>query len=512
VALVCILFLWHVRSALVAIITLPIAIIVSFVPLYWLGLTSNIMSLGGIAIAIGAMIDAAIIMVENAQKALEHFREEHGRDPASQERFDVIVAAAKSVGRPLFFSLLVITVSFIPVFSLEAQEGRLFRPLAFTKTFAMFFAAIAGVTLVPVLMTWLIRGKITPEVKNPINRFLIWLYQPFVSFVLRFPWVTILLSLLVLGLTYIPFSRLGKEFMPPLNEGTLLYMPTAVPGMSITEATKILQIQDRILRQFPEVESVFGKAGQADTSTDPAPLSMFETVVQLKPPELWPPGTTWDSLIARMNEASKTPGMAQIFWMPIQTRTEMLTTGFRSVLGIKVFGPDLKGIENVAVQIEKVLSDFPNTRSAFAERTTGGYFLDFSLNREAAARYGLGVGEVNQIVESAIGGNTIGMTVEGRERYPSAYATHGIFAVISTVSNASSFLHQRVRRSRSPCWQMSIIEPGLHRSGKKTRSSSGMSLWISRAAISMGTFGRPRTRSVRRFTSAGLLYSVGGPV
>ena len=418
VALVCILFLWHFRSALVAIITLPIAIIISFMPLYGLGLTSNIMSLGGIAIAIGAMIDAAIIMVENAHKALEHFKEEHGQDPTGGERFEVIVDAAKSVGRPLFYSLLVITVSFIPVFSLEAQEGRLFRPLAFTKTFSMFFAAILGVTLVPVLMIWLIRGKITPEIKNPLNRFLIWLYQPFVNFVLRFRWLTILLSLIVLGLTWIPFSQLGDEFMPPLNEGTLLYMPTAIPGMSMTEATKILQIQDRILRKFPEVESVFGKAGQADTSTDPAPLSMFETVVQLKPPEQWPNGVTWDQLIARMNEASKTPGMAQIFWMPIQTRTEMLTTGFRSVLGIKVFGPDLKGIENVAVQIEQVLSDFPNTRSAFAERTTGGYFLDFSVNRDAAARYGLQVQDVNQIVESAIGGNTVAMTVEGRERYP----------------------------------------------------------------------------------------------
>ncbi|HET9377138.1 MAG TPA: CusA/CzcA family heavy metal efflux RND transporter, partial [Chthoniobacterales bacterium] len=418
VALVCLLFLWHVRSALVAIITLPIAIIVSFVPMYWLGLTSNIMSLGGIAIAIGAMIDAAIIMVENAHKALEHFKEEHGHDPIGKERFQVIVNAAKSVGRPLFYSLLVITVSFIPVFSLEAQEGRLFRPLAFTKTFSMFFAAIGGVTLVPVLMVWLIRGKITPEIKNPLNRLLIWLYRPLVNFVLRFRWLTIGVSLLVLALTWIPFSRLGSEFMPPLNEGTLLYMPTAIPGMSITEATKILQIQDRILRTFPEVESVFGKAGQADTSTDPAPLSMFETVVQLKPPEQWPAGVTWDKLIAQLNEASKTPGMAQIFWMPIQTRTEMLTTGFRSVLGIKVFGPDLKGIEDVAVQIEKALTDFPNTRSAFAERTTGGYFLDFSVNRQVAARYGLRVEDVNQIVETAVGGNTIGTTVEGRERYP----------------------------------------------------------------------------------------------
>jgi copper/silver efflux system protein len=418
VAIVSILFLWHVRSALVAIITLPIAIILSFVPMLWLGLTSNIMSLGGIAIAIGAMIDAAIIMVENAHKALEHFRDGHGHDARGRERFEVVIAAAKSVGRPLFFSLLVITVSFIPVFSLEAQEGRLFRPLAFTKTFAMLFASILGVVLVPVLMAWFIRGKITPETKNPINRFLIWIYRPFVDVVLRFRVLTLLVALVVLALTYIPFSRLGKEFMPPLNEGTLLYMPTAIPGMSVTEATKVLQIQDRILRKFPEVESVFGKAGQADTPTDPAPLSMFETVVQLKPPEQWRPGMTWEKLIAQMNEVTKTPGMAQIFWMPIQTRTEMLTTGFRSVLGIKVFGPDLKGIQSVAVAIEKALSNFPNTRSAFAERTSGGYFLDFSPNREAAARYGLRVEDVNQIVETAIGGNTIGTTVEGRERYP----------------------------------------------------------------------------------------------
>jgi Cu(I)/Ag(I) efflux system membrane protein CusA/SilA len=418
VAIVSILFLWHVRSALVAIITLPIAIILSFVPMLWLGLTSNIMSLGGIAIAIGAMIDAAIIMVENAHKALEHFRDEHGHDARGRERFEVVIAAAKSVGRPLFFSLLVITVSFIPVFSLEAQEGRLFRPLAFTKTFAMLFASILGVVLVPVLMAWFIRGKITPETKNPINRFLIWIYRPFVDVVLRFRVLTLLVALVVLALTYIPFSRLGKEFMPPLNEGTLLYMPTAIPGMSVTEATKVLQIQDRILRKFPEVESVFGKAGQADTPTDPAPLSMFETVVQLKPPEQWRPGMTWEKLIAQMNDVTKTPGMAQIFWMPIQTRTEMLTTGFRSVLGIKVFGPDLKGIQSVAVAIEKALSNFPNTRSAFAERTSGGYFLDFSPNREAAARYGLRVEDVNQIVETAIGGNTIGTTVEGRERYP----------------------------------------------------------------------------------------------
>ncbi len=418
VALVCLVFLWHVRSALVAIITLPVAIILSFVPMFYMGLTSNIMSLGGIAIAIGAMVDAAIIMVENAHKALEHFREAHGREPDNSERVHVIVAAAKTVGRPLFFSLLVITVSFIPVFSLTAQEGRLFKPLAYTKTFSMFFAALLGVTLVPVLMTLLIRGKITPERKNPVNLFLIWAYQPLVNFVLRFRWLTLLCAALILAATIFPFSRLGSEFMPPLNEGTLLYMPTAVPGMSITEATRILQIQDRQLKQIPEVETVFGKTGQSETPTDPAPLSMFETIVSFKPFDLWRPGMTWEKLIAEMNANIKTPGMANIFWMPIQTRTEMLTTGFRSVLGVKVFGPDLAGIQNVAIQIEKALSDLPDTRSAFAERTTGGYFLDFTVNREAAARYGLTVQDVNDVVETAIGGKTITTTVEGRERYP----------------------------------------------------------------------------------------------
>ncbi len=418
VALVCLVFLWHVRSALVAIITLPIAIILSFLPMLWLGLTSNIMSLGGIAIAIGAMVDAAIIMVENAHKALEHFREKHGREPDNAERIDAIIGAAKTVGRPLFFSLLVITVSFIPVFSLTAQEGRLFKPLAYTKTFSMFFAALLGVTLVPVLMTLLIRGKITPEVRNPVNRFLIWTYQPFVNFVLRFRWPTLIAAVALLAVTVIPFRRLGSEFMPPLNEGTLLYMPTAVPGMAVGEATRILQIQDRQLRKIPEVERVFGKAGQSETSTDPAPLAMFETVVSLKPPDQWRPGMTWDKIVAEMNANIKTPGMANIFWMPIQTRTEMLTTGFRTALGIKVFGPDLAGIEGVAIQVEKALTDFPNTRSVFAERTTGGYFLDFTVNREAAARYGLRVADVNDVIESAIGGKTITTTVEGRERYP----------------------------------------------------------------------------------------------
>jgi Cu(I)/Ag(I) efflux system membrane protein CusA/SilA len=418
VALVCLIFLWHLRSALVAIITLPIAILASFIPMFYSHLTSNIMSLGGIAIAIGAMIDAAIIMVENAHKSLEHFRQEHGREPNNGERIEVIVTAAKTVGRPLFFSLLVITVSFLPVFALTAQEGRLFKPLAFTKTFSMFFAAMLAITLAPVLMTLLIRGRIAPEVKNPINRFLISVYEPALNFVLRFRWFVLLGALLLLLLTIFPFARLGKEFMPPLNEGTLLYMPTAVPGMSITEATKILQIQDRQLKKFPEVTTVFGKAGQADSSTDPAPLSMFETIVSLKPFDQWPRGVTWEKFLAELNMDLRTPGMANIFWMPIQTRTEMLTTGFRSALGLKVFGPDLQGIENLAVQIEKAIVDLPDTRSAFAERTVGGYFLDFDVNREAAARYGLTAGDVNDVVETAIGGKTITTTVEARERYP----------------------------------------------------------------------------------------------
>jgi Cu(I)/Ag(I) efflux system membrane protein CusA/SilA len=418
VALVCLVFLWHVRSALVAIITLPIAIVLSFIPMSWMHLTSNIMSLGGIAIAIGAMVDAAIIMVENAHKGLENFHEEHGREPDGAERFDVIVKAAKTVGRPLFFSLLVITVSFIPVFTLQGQEGRLFQPLAYTKTFSMFFAAVLGITLTPILMTLLIRGKITPEHRNPVNRLLIWLYHPVVNWVLRHRWITLASAALLLVATVFPYLRVGREFMPPLNEGTLLYMPTAAPGMSITEATRVLQIMDRLLKQIPEVDRVFGKAGQAETATDPAPVSMFETVVSLKPTAQWRPGMTWDKLVAEMNAKVRVPGMANIFWMPIQTRTEMLTTGFRSVLGIKVFGPDLDRIQETTLQIERALTGFPDTRSVFAERSMSGYLLDFTVNRQAAARYGLTVGDVNDVVEMAIGGKTLTTTVEGRERYP----------------------------------------------------------------------------------------------
>ena len=419
VSLVCIVFLWHFRSALVAIIMLPLAILLSFIPFQHLHLTANIMSLGGIAIAIGAMVDAAIIMIENAHKFLERAREEnHGKELSNGQRVEAILAAARLVGRPLFFSLLVITVSFVPVFSLEEQAGRLFKPLAYTKTFAMFFAALLSITLVPVLMVWFIRGRITPESKNPVNRFLIWIYRPLVDWVLRFPKTTIALSVLALALTVIPVVKLGSEFMPPLNEGDLLYMPTAIPGIAIDEAVKVLQGQDRILKSFPEVETVFGKAGQAETSTDPAPLSMFETTVQLKPKEEWPKGMTWDKLVEEINQKTKTPGMANVFWMPIQTRTQMLTTGFRSNLGIKVFGKDLGEINRIGTDIERALSDLPQTRSAFAERTTGGRYLDITPDRDAIARYGLKIDDVNTVVESAIGGATISQTVEGRERYP----------------------------------------------------------------------------------------------
>ena len=324
----------------------------------------------------------------------------------------------KEVGRPVFFSILVITVSFLPIFTLEYQEGRLFKPLAFTKTFAMFFSSLLAITITPALIALLVTGKVKPEEKNPISRFLIGLYDPVVSFVLRFKKTVLLSSVVILVLTIFPFLKLGSEFMPPLNEGTILYMPTAVPGMSITEASKILQTQDKMLMQFPEVERVFGKIGRSESPTDSAPLSMVETVVILKPEGKWREGMTWEKLVSEMNQTVKLPGMANIFWMPIQTRTEMLTSGFRSNLGIKVFGPDLDTIEKIAVDIESVLAKTPGTRSAFAERITGGYFLDFDIDREKAARYGLTVGEVEDVIETAIGGKNISQTVEGQERYP----------------------------------------------------------------------------------------------
>jgi copper/silver efflux system protein len=410
VSLIAILFLFHLRSALVVILILPIAILLSFIPMAYLKVTSNIMSLGGIAIAIGAMVDAAIVMVENAHKRLE-------QNP-STDRTETIIAAAKEVGRPLFFSLLVIAVSFLPIFALEAQEGRLFTPLAYTKTFAMLFATALSVTLAPVLMVALIRGRIRPETKNPLNRVLIALYRPVLMGALRVRWLVLALAITAVGLTVPVFMRLGAEFMPPLNEGTILYMPTTVPGLSIPEGAKILQVQDRLLKAFPEVERVFGKMGKAPTATDPAFTGMAEITVTLKPEAQWRPGMTWDRLLDEMDAKLRIPGFPNIWWMPIQTRTEMVTTGVRSPVAIKVLGPDLKQIEVIGKEIERVLASVPGTRSAFAERLNEGYYLDILVNRQEAARYGLTVGDVQALITSGIGGENVTMTVEGRERYP----------------------------------------------------------------------------------------------
>ncbi|MGH8545059.1 MAG: efflux RND transporter permease subunit, partial [Gammaproteobacteria bacterium] len=413
VSLVSLIFLFHVRSALVAILTLPIAILLSFISMYYLNLTSNIMSLGGIAIAIGAMVDAAIVMVENAHKRLEKWEKE-GR---KGDRLQVIVDAAKEVGKPLFFALLIITVSFLPVFTLEAQEGRLFRPLAFTKTFAMFFASFLSITLAPVLMVLLIRGKIHPEGKNPVSRLLIALYHPIVRAVLRFRKTTILIAALLLLVTVPFFEKLGSEFMPPLNEGMIFYMPTTLPGISVTEAGRLLQLQDRILKTFPEVERVFGKSGRAETPTDPAPFSMGETTVMLKPEEQWRKGMTWDKLVEEMDRKLRLPGVANAWTMPIKNRIDMLATGIKTPVGIKLFGPDLATLERIGKEIEGLLPMVAGTRSVFAERAIGGRYLEIDVDREAAARYGLSMADVQHTIMAAVGGTNVTQTVEGRERY-----------------------------------------------------------------------------------------------
>jgi Cu(I)/Ag(I) efflux system membrane protein CusA/SilA len=414
VSVISLLFLFHVRSALVPVLLLPVAILLSFIGMYYLGVSSNVMSLSGIAIAIGTMVDAVIVMVENAHRRLEEW-EHHGR---SGSRDDVIIQAAREVGKPLFFSLLIITISFLPIFTLEAQEGRLFKPLAYTKTFAMFFAALLSIGLAPILMKWFIRGRIRAESRNPLNRFLLWIYTPLLNGVLRARWLVIGLAILGMILIVPIYQQLGAEFMPPLNEGTILFMPTSIPGMSIKQASSILQMQDRLLKEFPEVDQVMGKMGRARTATDPAPLHMGETIVTLKPQEDWRPGMTWDTLIAEMDLRVKFPGMANIWWMPIQTRTEMLATGIRSSLGIRILGSKLEELERIGLKIESLLQNFQGTRSVYAERVTGGYYVNIDVNRAAAARYGLTVGDVQDVIESAIGGKNIAWTVEGRERYP----------------------------------------------------------------------------------------------
>jgi len=410
VALVCIVFLLHLRSALVAILMLPVAILAAFIGMRALGINANIMSLGGIAIAVGAMIDAAIVMIENAHKHLERLR-------PGDSRSEAIIAACKEVGPALFFSLLIITVSFLPVFTLEAQEGRLFAPLAWTKTFSMAAAAFLSVTLVPVLMLLFIRGKIRPEAENPVNRFLIRLYRPIIAGVMRWKKATIAAAVLVLAISIVPASRLGSEFMPTLNEGTLFYMPTTLPGISVTKAAELLQTQNKIIKSFPEVASVFGKAGRAQTATDPAPMEMFETVINLKPESEWRPGLTTDKLIAELDKALQFPGVANSWTMPIKARTDMLSTGIRTPIGIKIFGTDLVEMERLAKEIEAVVKTVPGTSSAFAERITGGFYLDIVPDRRALARYGLSVGEVMDVVAAALGGEMVTTTVEGRERF-----------------------------------------------------------------------------------------------
>jgi copper/silver efflux system protein len=413
VALVCIVFLLHVRSALVAILMLPVGVLMAFIAMRALGMNSNLMSLGGIAIAIGAMVDAAIVMIENAHKHLERLKEDH----SNQQRVEAMLAACKEVGPALFFSLLIITVSFLPVFTLESQEGRLFSPLAYTKTFSMAGAAILSITLVPVLMMLFIRGRIMPEAKNPVNRFLIWIYRPMIKGVMRWKKLTVIAALIVLAISVYPASKLGSEFMPTLNEGTLLYMPASLPGMTMTKAAELVQTQNKIIKSFPEVVSVWGKAGRANTATDPAPTEMFETVINLKPESEWRPGMTMDKLIAELDKALQFPGVSNAWTMPIKARIDMLSTGIRTPIGIKVFGKDLDEMEKLAKQIEAVVKQVPGTSSAFAERITGGFYLNIDPDRAQLARYGLAVGEIQDVIGTALGGEMVTTTVEGRERF-----------------------------------------------------------------------------------------------
>ncbi|MGB6924502.1 MAG: CusA/CzcA family heavy metal efflux RND transporter [Methyloceanibacter sp.] len=410
VAFVCIIFLLHARSAFVAIITLPLGILIAYICMWLLGLSSNIMSLGGIAIAIGAMVDAAIVMIENAHKHLE-------RALSGKSRTEILIEAAVEVGPALFFSLLIITVSFLPIFALEGQEGRLFKPLAYTKTFAMAAAAFLSIALVPALMVLLVRGRIMPERKNPVNRFLIWIYRPVIELALRFKVATIGLALLILAASLWPASKLGSEFMPNLNEGTLFYMPTTLPGISVTKAAELLQTQNKIIKSFPEVESVWGKAGRASTATDPAPTEMIETVINLKPEGEWRDGVTVDTLIAEMDKSLQFPGVSNAWTMPIKARIDMLATGIRTPVGVKVFGKDLGEMENLARKIEAVIRAVPGTTSAYAERAMSGYYLNVDPNRSQLARYGLMVGDVQDVVAMALGAEPVTTTVEGRERY-----------------------------------------------------------------------------------------------
>ncbi len=419
VALVCVVFLFHLRSAFVAIVSLPLGILIAFIVMYYQGVNANIMSLGGIAIAIGAMLPAAVVMIENAHKRIEAWHRAHlNQVLADQERWDVIGDAAAQVGPALFVSMLIITFSFIPVFTLEAQEGRLFSPLAFTKTYAMAAAAGLAVTLIPVLMGYLIRGKIPDETKNPLNRGLIALYRPLLSRVLEFPKSTLLVALLILFASIYPASRIGGEFMPPLDEGDLLYMPSALPGISTGKAAELLQQTNRLIKTVPEVASVFGKAGRAETATDPAPLEMFETTIQFKPRSEWRPAMTPEKLVEELDRTVKVPGLSNIWVPPIRNRIDMLATGIKSPVGVKIAGTDLQAVDRIAAEVQRVVKEVPGVSSTFAERLSGGRYIDVKIDRDRAARYGLNIADVQSIVSAAIGGDNIGETVEGLQRFP----------------------------------------------------------------------------------------------
>ena len=419
VALVCLVFLFHLRSALVAIVSLPLGILAAFVVMHYQGVNANIMSLGGIAIAIGAMVDAAVVMIENAHKHLEHWGHAHPGDTLDgPARWQVIGDAAAEVGPALFFSLLIITLSFIPVFTLEAQEGRLFAPLAFTKTYAMAAAAGLSVTLIPVLMGYLIRGRIPDESSNPLNRLLIAIYRPLLDLVLRAPKLTLVLAAVLLGLSLWPLQHIGAEFMPRLDEGDLLYMPSALPGLSAGKAAELLQQTDRLIKTVPEVLSVYGKAGRAETATDPAPMEMFETTIQFKPQRDWRPGMTQDRLVDELDRIVKVPGLSNIWVPPIRNRIDMLATGIKSPVGVKVAGADLAVIDRITGEIEKALKDVPGVSSALAERLTGGRYVDVTIRRDDAARFGLNIADVQSVISAAVGGENVGETVEGLQRFP----------------------------------------------------------------------------------------------
>ena len=475
VAIVCVVFLLHVRSALVAIITLPLGVLIAYLCMHLLGLSSNIMSLGGIAIAIGAMVDAAIVMIENAHKHLE-------RAPPGKPRSEVLIEAAIEVGPALFFSLLIITVSFLPIFALEAQEGRMFKPLAYTKTFAMAAAALLSVTLVPALMLLFVRGRIVPEHRNPVNRALIWVYRPVIRTALRFKAATILIALVVLLGSLWPASRLGSEFMPNLNEGTLFYMPTTLPGLSVTKAAELLQTQNKIIKTFPEVASVWGKAGRATTATDPAPTEMFETVINLKPEAEWRPGMTIDKLIAEMDKALQFPGVSNAWTMPIKARIDMLATGIRTPVGVKVYGTDLAEMEKVARQIEAAVRTVPGTTSAFAERIIGGYYLNIEPNRAQLARYGLMITDVQDVIATALGAETVTTTVEGRERYTVSirYPRELRSDPQAIATRSADPARRTAARCRSAKWPRSNWPRARRPSAPRTRSSPPISTSIMR--------------------------------